>query len=610
MKNLILILAIFWIAGTLEAKDLLTEGWLDTTDQLPVARSDVKDLLSEVSLDATDPLPVVRSEAKDPLAASAPEAKDPLSAVLRDELVRNMEGMAGEDVEPYFISCRVNEIKSYRIRSSFGQLMESLPDQSRKLAVHLRVGSHELDNTHPLRGSRYGIMITDTGAELPLDGNPDGIRQIVWRETDKHYNRAREIFARVQAELAIKVETEDQSDDFTREQPATWYEPPLEESETEFDIVDWEEKLKAYSAIFLQHDYILKSSATFIFSYERKYFVSSEGSDVTENRLTCRLVVSGETQADDGMELPLHLSYFGFRPEDMPPHEQILADVEEMAQTLGRLREAPVADAYTGPALLSPQSAGVFFHEIFGHRVEGHRLKEETDAQTFKKKVGDKVLNENLSVIFDPGMERYGDFFLNGSYKFDCEGQKGQRVTVVEDGILKGFLMSRTPIEGFSNSNGHGRAQAGYQTVTRQSNLIVETSRPYSEVQLREMLIEEARRQGRDYGYLFVSTRGGFTTTGRYMPNAFNVTPLVVYRVYRDGREDELVRGVDLVGTPLSIFSNIEAAGDSPGIFTGICGAESGGVPTSTVCPMIFVSQIETQRKPKGQERLPILPRP
>jgi TldD protein len=538
------------------------------------------------------------------------DAQDRLTAVLNEELQRNMTGMAGEEIKPYFLSYRVNEIRSFRIRSSFGQLMESSPGHVRRLAVQLRVGSHELDNTHPLRGSTYGMLIADTGVDIPVDDNPDGIRQILWRETDKHFNNASERFARVRAEHAIKVETEDRSDDFSREEPVKWYEPPIEDADSYLDAGYWEGRLKDYSGIFLKYGYIMKGTATLSFSYERKYYVSSEGSDITENRLACRLMISAESQADDGMVLPLHVSYFGFRPGDLPDHSSVLADVENMAETLRLLREAPIADAYSGPALLAPQSAGVFFHEIFGHRVEGHRLKQEGDAQTFKKKVGDKVLHEDLSVIFDPEIEKYGDHFLYGSYKFDCEGQRGRRVTIVEDGILKDFLMGRIPIEGFSNSNGHGRAQAGYQPVSRQSNLIIETSNPHSEERLREMLIEEARRQGREFGYYFVSTMGGFTMTGRFLPNAFNVTPLVVYRVYTDGREDQLVRGVDLVGTPLAIFSNIIAAGDSQGMFTGICGAESGGVPTSTICPMVFVSQIETQRKPKGQERLPVLPRP
>jgi TldD protein len=140
--------------------------------------------------------------------------------------------------------------------------------------------------------------------------------------------------------------------------------------------------------------------------------------------------------------------------------------------------------------------------------------------------------------------------------------------------------------------------------------MFVESKKPLTNEQLRKALISEAKNQGKEYGYLFVSTVGGFTMTGRYMPNAFNVTPTEVYRIYTDGRPDELVRGVDLVGTPLSIFSNIEAAGKDYGLFTGTCGAESGGVPVSTVCPTVFVKQIETQRKEKNQNRLPILPRP
>jgi TldD protein len=135
--------------------------------------------------------------------------------------------------------------------------------------------------------------------------------------------------------------------------------------------------------------------------------VSSEGSDITENRLTCRLFISGMTQADDGMELPLSLSYFGFRPEDLPSHREILADIEKMVQTLGQAQKSPRCRCLQRSCPAFPESAGVFFHEIFGHRVEGHRLKQESDAQTFKKKVGEKVLNENLSLIFDPGMERY-----------------------------------------------------------------------------------------------------------------------------------------------------------------------------------------------------------
>ncbi len=170
--------------------------------------------------------------------------------------------------------------------------------------------------------------------------------------------------------------------------------------------------------------------------------------------------------------------------------------------------------------------------------------------------------------------------------------------------------MSRCPIEGFDHSNGHGRAEAGKQPVTRQSNLIVKTSNPLSMEDLRKKMIDELKIQGKEYGYLFEDVMGGFTMTGRYIPNAFNVTPTEVYRIYADGRPDELVRGVNLVGTPLAMFSQIEEAGDTPEVFTGFCGAESGRVPVTAISPVLFVKRIETQKKIKSQERPPILPRP
>jgi predicted Zn-dependent protease len=310
------------------------------------------------------------------------------------------------------------------------------------------------------------------------------------------------------------------------------------------------------------------------------------------------------------MELPLYQSYFAHTPQDLPKDEVILRDAQEIAKTVVAMKKAPVVDPYAGPAILSNDAAGVFFHEIFGHRVEGLKLKSETDGQTFKKKVGELVLNKNLSVIFDPTITTYKGIPLNGSFKFDDEGIKGERVIVVDKGILKNFLMTRTPIDNFPKSNGHGRAQAGYQPVSRQSNLIVETEKPYTDAQLRDMLIEEAKKQDKEYGYYFAKVTGGFTVTGRFLPNSFNVTPIEVYRIFVDGRPDELVRGVNLVGTPLAMFSQVEAAGDIPGNFAGTCGAASGGVPAGCCSPALFVKQIEMEKKDKSQNRPPVLERP
>src|ERR1044071_6656170 len=230
-----------------------------------------------------------------------------------------------------------------------------------------------------------------------------------------------------------------------------------------------------------------------------------------------------------------------------------------MMVTLQKLKTAPMADPYTGPALLDGPVAGVFFHEIFGHRVEGHRLRSEHDGQTFKSKVNDRILPESMSVYCDPTLSQFGGIHLNGNYAYDDEGVKGKRVDVVEKGMLKNFLMSRTPLDNFAHSNGHRRATSGMMPVSRQSNLFVDAAKTKSSSELKQMLIKECKKQKKPYGYFFKSVVGGFTNTDRYSPNAFNIFPTEVYKVYVDGRPDELVRGVDLIGTPLAMFAVVWA---------------------------------------------------
>jgi predicted Zn-dependent protease len=287
-----------------------------------------------------------------------------------------------------------------------------------------------------------------------------------------------------------------------------------------------------------------------------------------------------------------------------------MAGVEQVAKDVEGMLRAPLVDPFVGPAILSGRAAAVLFHEIFGHRIEGHRQKDESEGQTFTKSVGASVLPEFLSVIFDPTRKKYGSTSLNGSYAYDDEGIKAQPVTVVDKGVLKTFLMSRSPIRGFSRSNGHGRRAPGFEAVSRQSNLIVESTQQVSDEKLREMLIAEIKRQNKPYGLYFRQVTGGFTTTGRQGLQAFKVIPVVVYRVYPDGRPDELVRGADIVGTPLASFSKIVATSNRPEVFNGYCGAESGSVPVAAVSPAILVSEIEIEKKAKSQDRPPFLPPP
>ncbi len=540
-------------------------------------------------------------------------AQDALIDILSTELQREFAELKQQEIPPYYIGYRVSDVRTATARASFGSLTGSATQHSRLMDVSVRVGEYGLDNTRKIRGDFFGDdMFQGPGrGNIPIEDNPEAIRTAVWKRTSDGYRKAAERFAKVKANIAVKVAAEDTSADFSREAEIERYEEvPLDFGALLGDRRVWEEKVKRYSLPFLESKEIFGGNASFVFSVERKYLVTSEGARITQNLTYARLFVTGFIKSDDGMELPLYKSYFAFEPSGLPPDDSVIADVRRMIAKLEALRTAPVIDPYTGPALLSGRASGVFFHEIFGHRIEGHRQKDEEEGQTFKKKIGEKILPEQMAIIFDPTRKELEGTDLIGSYRFDDEGVKTRSVNVVDSGVLRNFLMSRSPIAGFPVSNGHGRAQSGFAPVSRQSNLILRTAKPLSMALLRQRLIDECRKQGKSYGLQFQDIEGGFTITGRMIPNAFNVLPTEVYRIYTDGRPDELVRGVDLVGTPLAMFSRIAAAGDRYEVFTGICGAESGGVPVSACSPPLFVEQVEVQKKEKSQERPPILPRP
>jgi len=343
---------------------------------------------------------------------------------------------------------------------------------------------------------------------------------------------------------------------------------------------------------------------------DTRYLVNTEGSRIRHGRGFARITISASSKAADGTDLNTFETFEAVDASGLPDDKKITAAIDRVATDLTNLLRAPEAEPFVGPAIFSGRAAGVFFHEIFGHRVEGHRQKDESEGQTFTRSVGTKVLPDFLTVVFDPTRRQVGGIDLNGWYEYDDEGVKGQKVIAVDKGVLKTFLMSRSPIKGFSESNGHGRRQPGLEVVSRQSNLIVESAHAVPDAELRQMLLAEVKRQNKPYGLFFQDITGGFTTTARAGLQAFKVIPVIVYRIYADGRPVELVRGADIVGTPLASFSKILATGNKPEVFNGYCGAESGSVPVSAVSPAILVSEIEIEKKSKSNDRPPLLPPP
>ncbi|MDE2667012.1 MAG: TldD/PmbA family protein [Acidobacteriota bacterium] len=541
------------------------------------------------------------------LAGHPARGATPVLDAMKEELQRSVEAFSKQPTPLYFLSYEVTENVRVSLGASFGYFSGSSQGRNRLADIDLRVGSYDLDNTHTIRGrfGRNSQRFGRGGVAVPVD-DVQALRSILWYQTDKKYKEAVERLAKVRADVRIKVEEEDQAGDFTAEKPEKSTEEPVSLA---LDRALWKDKLEKYTAPFSQSAHIYSADARVSANVETRWYVNSEGTEIRTSQPYYRLFISALTKAEDGMELPRYESFFSLTPDGLPGDDSILKTVGEMIDDLEALRTAPVVDPYTGPAILSGRASAVFFHEILGHRVEGHRQKEEDDAQTFKKMVNRKVLPEIFSVVFDPTVRRIESMDLVGSYRFDNQGVKARRVAVIENGVLKNFLMSRTPVEGFSRSNGHGRKQAGLAPVARQSNLFVEVSKPHSSEDLKSQLIDLVKKEGKSFGLYFEDVQGGFTYTGRRTPNAFNVLPVMVYRIHSDGRE-ELVRGVDLIGTPLTTFSKITAADNRLGAFNGICGAESGGVPVAGVSPAVLVSQIEVQKKMKSQERAPILPAP
>ena len=547
------------------------------------------------------------SQANKPSSAAG---GDILLNLMKEEMNREMAVLKTRDIPAYYIDYRINSVKSSVLQTSFGSIVAANDNHVRVFSANVKVGSYELDNTHHESGMELEETPRFSGINvIPVDDDASVIKKEMWQSTQQAYRAATQSFKAIRTALSSKPK-KTKLPDFTVEKPSVYYDEKPVDFNNLWNRTEWEGKAKTYSKLFSPASDFISAEVTFRIETERKYFVSTEGSEVVQNMTYCYLFISGSIRADDGDILPLTKSYYAPSPNGLPSDETIAKDVLELMRKLRLLKKAPLAEPYSGPAILYAQSAGVFFHEIFGHRVEGHRLRSEFDGQTFKEKINEQVLPKSLDVIFDPTISKYEGKQLNGFYRYDDEGIKGQRVKAVEKGILKNFLMSRAPLENFTTSNGHGRAAIGMDAVSRQSNLIVENSKPLTMEELRKMMVKECIKQNRKYGYFFKDVMGGFTTTDRYNPNAFNIFPTEVYRVYVDGRADELVRGVDLIGTPLSMFAEITAAGDTKDVFIGFCGAESGSVPVSAVAPSLFVRRIETQKKPKENQEPTLLPSP
>jgi TldD protein len=546
-------------------------------------------------------------------ASALASPPDPLLDAMRVELQRSMQGLKFDDFSPpYFMSYTLRDTRSLSLNARYGSLDTADDAHARQAYVQVRVGSPQFDNFAHIEGESARMSELFVSDQAPLDDDPLALRQTLWLLTDDAYKDAMSAFLAKQGTRVFAHEDRTKIPSFSPSpsaSPSVHADPPTPPA---FDRPALEDTLRATSRFLAQQPHILDSSARASIEHLTRHYVNSEGASITTHEVFFGLHISAQTRAEDGMLLSNDRSLYARAFSDLPDQAALLAISAQLTSELAQLRDAPVMEPYIGPAILAPEATGVLFHEAIGHRLEGERQLNEEEGQTFKGQLGQAIIPTFLSVSDDPTRARFGDTQLNGFYRFDDEGTPAQPAVLIEDGVLRGFILSRKPVFPDDRSNGHARAQGSTTPIARMANLIVSSSPEHTHdlPTLKAMLLEELKRQQKPFGLIIQDITGGSTNTSGYGYQAFKGSPRLVYRVDAATGQETLVRGVEIVGTPLTAISKIIAAGDSPGIFNGYCGAESGYVPVSTIAPAVLLTELELQRTQSLKERSTLLPPP
>lgn len=542
---------------------------------------------------------------EDPTSDAAPGARSPILDVMVAENKRWADALAKQPDPAYYIAYQVAEQRVVSLEAEGGALTGDSDEIDRVLDVELRVGSPELDSTRKLTNDPNGLNdpLARRGI-IPFGTDPTAIANHLWLETDRRYREAVQALAYVRQDQRTLGRKGSEAD-FSSAPPEVYIGPA---AELTFDKAAWVTRLKRCSERALRGA-ATRGSCGALFQLNTVWLVNSEGSQIQMSWTSAQLSVSVGVKADDGEGLSRLEQAFGRTPADLPDDKRIDEMIATVTRDLDALHDAPLADPYVGPAILEGRAAGVFFHEVFGHRIEGHRQKELTEGKTFASYVGKEIMPTWLSVYDDPTIAVLNGRQLNGFYRFDDEAVRAQKTPLVDHGKLVGFLMGRSPIAAAPRSNGHGRKQPGLDPVARQGNLVVTAEKTVEREDLEKLLLAEVKRQGRPYGMVFTDISGGFTNTSAFGAQAFKVNPVMAYRLYPDGKR-ELVRGIDISGTPLVALQSIRAASREVETFNGVCGAESGWVPVSASAPSLLIERLEIEKSFIPPDRPPTLPPP
>ncbi len=524
---------------------------------------------------------------------------------MEQELKRSMKELKLEDYDkPYFMSYLIKENTVNQIMAKFGSLILSENSKTRELFVDVRVGDYQFDNS--VNGKSGSSSSYKRSTLLPIENDIDAIRAIIWQITDDTYKKSLTQYFNKKAKKVQEVD-KNNLPNFSKEKPSIYIGKELE---LVFDKKEWEEKIKEISSIVKQYRELDDSSITFTAQKETVFFINSEKSKYITDDILYSINIDLSAISEDGNVINNFGSLHYKNLADIPDLDTIKKEVKKIIDEVYEIKNAKSINPINVPAILESEAAGILFHEAVGHRLEGERQIDETQGQTFSERVGTQIIPTFLSIEDNPSLYDFNSDSLLGYFVYDDQGIRGKKVPLVQKGILKNFLLSRTPVKGFANSNGHGRASNGRAPMARMSNLLIRSENEFSKQELKKLLIQEIKKQNKDFGLIIKKMTGGETNTSSYDFQAFKATPLLLHKVDPDTGEETPVRGVEIVGTPLISINKIIATGNNYKAFNGFCGAESGYVPVSTIAPSILISEIELQKTTSEKEKKPILPPP
>ena len=516
-----------------------------------------------------------------------------------------------DSLKPYFLAYRINDTLYHSFIVNAGGVIEDKSGVSRYLGVEARVGSGKFDNTHPMR-ENLDFTAWDGYQNVRLPYEPEGksAEQSLKVATDFAFRAAKDQFIKIKANVDVRPEENDTGLDFASAQATRFRDPPFALPPGRKSLEGLYARIRKASLLYANRPHLYSSQIDFNYRKVKKLLVNSDGTVLSHTETLGNIGLYVETKAQDGMILWLTKDFFF---KDVPadfPYDSLEQAAGLLMRRLDTLRAAPVMETYVGPVILENIAAAVFTHEVFGHRVEGHRQKAVDEGQTFVTKINQSLAAPFISIMDDPTREYVGAFPLNGYYRFDDEGVPARNTPLMVNGVFRDFLFSRSVISPHGASNGHGRGVLGLAPTARMGNTILEATRTVPAASLRDSLRALLKKTGKPYGLILHDISGGFTYTGRDLPQSFRVEPLYVSQVFADGRPDRVVRGVDAVGTPLVSLRQVALAGDDPAVFNGYCGAESGWIPVSAVAPSLLLESMEFESRAKDQNMPPILPLP